>query len=163
MSRIRIDIEELTIALSDHSSEWVLDTQTGNLLMRSWAELPEFREELGLPVRAEDEMDDDVFEEDVLDDERFVGIDPIESHEGFGWMEDFAMSQEDPRVREHLLDSLDRPKPFRRFKDALTAFPQVREAWFRYEDEKLREQARAWLEFQGIDAELYDAGPPPAK
>jgi hypothetical protein len=168
MSRIRIDIDELAIALSDHDSEWVLDMQTGKLFMREWADLPEFREDMGLPVKDPEEYDDDLEDEpygdgDVLDDDRFVGIDHMGSHEGFRWMEDFANSQADERVRERLLDALDRPKPFRRFKDALPAFPQVRDAWFRYEEEKLRDEARAWVESRGIDAELFVLGPAPAE
>ncbi|HEX2078925.1 MAG TPA: UPF0158 family protein [Longimicrobium sp.] len=89
-----------------------------------------------------------------------IRIYPVESSEGFRWMERFAMSQPDSRVRERLLDALDRPRPFRRFKDALQDFPQVREAWHRHEDGKLKDAAREWLAYHHVAAELVEAPPP---
>jgi hypothetical protein len=152
MSRIRIDLADLAMAMSDHENEWVLDMQTGHVLMADWIRAPWLH-----GLEDEDFDDEDEPEERELDPERYRFIDSIPSHDGFRWMEQFARSQEDDRVRERLLDVLDRPKPFRRFKDALPAFPEVGEAWFRYEDERLEEEARAWLEAEGIDAELVDA------
>jgi hypothetical protein len=166
MTRIRIDIDELAIAMSDHDSEWVLDTQTGKVLMKEWLRDPDIRQLEGLDVESPgddgDELDDE-FDPDVdLDEDRFVWINSIDSHQGFRWMEDFALRQDDERVRERLLDALDRPRPFRRFKDALPAFPGVRDAWYKFEEEKLREAVREWIQSRGIDAELFVAGPPPA-
>lgn len=155
MSRIRIDLDSLIQALSDHSSEWVLDTQTGEALMAEWVRDPDLRDDIGL------EAGDEADVLDPLESERFIPIEPVPSHEGFRWMERFAAAQEE-RVRERLMDSLDRPHPFRRFKDALLEFPEVREAWFAYEEEKLKEEARAWLEYQQIDAEFAERAPPPA-
>lgn len=153
MSRIRIDIDQLTTAMSDHDSEWVLDLQTGAVLMADWVRDPGLRGDLGLDEPGEDAEADEW--EDPLESDRFRFIEPVSSHEGFRWMERFADAQED-RVRERLLDALDRPRPFRRFKDALTAFSAVRDAWFRYEEERLREEAEAWLRSAGIDAELVE-------
>jgi hypothetical protein len=69
-----------------------------------------------------------------------------------------------PRIRididERLLDALDRPRPFRRFRDALHAFPSVQDAWYRFEEEKQREAVREWIRSRGIDAELFVSGPP---
>lgn len=156
MSRIRIDLDDLTTAMSDHDNEWVLDKETGQVLMAEWVRAPwlyDMEEEF-------DEDEDDEPEDRELDPERYRTIDAIPSHQGFRWMEQFAQDQENDRVRERLLDVLDRPKPFRRFKDALPAFPEVREAWFRYEEARLEEEARAWLEAEGIDADLVDTREP---
>lgn len=161
MSRIRIDLDQLTVALSDHHSEWVLDTQTGQIVMAEWVRDPDLREDLDLGTEDGAGGDDELNDLDPLEGDRFVFIEPVASHEGFRWMEDFA-DQQDELVRERLLDSLDRPRPFRRFKDALEAFPQVREAWFAYEEQKLTEYARDWLRFSEIDAELVERAPPPA-
>lgn len=154
MARIRIDLDQLATAFSDHDSEWVLDLQTGQVLMADWLTDPEmFGGE-----DPDDDADEDDREEsaDPVDPDRYRYVDNVSSHEGFRWMERFAASQDDDRVREQLLDALDRPRPFRRFKDALAAFPAVREAWFRYEEQRLREEIEAWLEAEGIDAELVD-------
>jgi hypothetical protein len=166
MTRIRIDIDELAAAMTDHDSEWVLDTQTGKVLMKEWLRDPDIRQLEGLEVEPPgdggDELDDE-FDPDLdLDEDRFVWIESIGSHEGFRWMEDFALRQDDERVRERLLDALDRPRPFRRFRDALPAFPEVRDAWYRFEEEKQREAVREWIQSREIDAELFVAGPPPS-
>lgn len=152
MSAYSIDLDQLAVALSDHSSEWVLDTRTGAIVMAEWVRDPELREDMGLEVG--DEPDDS----DPLDDDRFVGIEPVSSNEGFRWMEAFADAQ-DERVRQRLLHALNQSRPFRRFKDALLAFPEVRDAWGAYEDEKLREEARAWLRSHDIDAEIVEPRP----
>lgn len=158
MSRIAIDLDQLALALGDHSSEWVLDRRTGEILMASWLEDSELWDDIqaSLSERAVP-LDEGV---DPLDDDRFVTIQPIASHEGFRWMERFAEGQEDPRVREALLDALDRPKPFQRFKAALSRFPEVRERWYEYENDKSIHEARAWLALNEIDADL--SPPPPA-
>jgi hypothetical protein len=154
MSRIRIDLDQLGVALGDHDSEWVLDTQTGNILIASWLTDPEFRE-MQIEAGGED------FGDDPLEGDRFIFIEHIGSSRGFRWMEEFA-EQREPRVRERLLDTLDRPRPFRRFKDALAGFPEVREAWHAFEDGQIKDCARAWLAEHGIDGDVFEAPPPPA-
>lgn len=155
MSRIRVDLEQLCIALSDHDSEWVLDTQTGNILMANWLTDPDLRE-------MEEEAGGEDFGDDPLEGDRFLSVEFIGSNTGFRWMESFALEQENERVRERLLDALDRPRPFSRFKDALPAFPEVQEAWYRYEEGKLKECARNWLHSHEIDADVFEAPPPAA-
>ena len=156
MSRIRIDLDQLAVSMSDHDSEWVLDKETGNILMAHWLADPEFRE-MGIEAGEED------YGDDPLEGDRFVLIEHVGSDRGFGWMEDFALRQEDARVRERLLEALDQPRPFRRFKDALAGFPEVREAWYAFENGQLKECARAWLAKNGIDdAEVFEAPPPRA-
>lgn len=155
MARIRIDIDELTTAMSGHDSVWVLDLQTGEVLMDEWLRDPELRGDLGLALDGEDDDGD----RDPLDSDRFLPVETIPSHQGFRWMERFARDQ-DGRVRERLLDALDRPRPFRRFRDTLAELGGVRDAWHRYEEERLREEAEAWLRSAGIDAELTDTRAP---
>ena len=93
--------------------------------------------------------------------ERYLQIPSMSSNEGFRIMERFADAQEG-RVRKALFNALDRRRPFRSFKDALEDFPKVREAWFGYHAERVREEALAWLESEEIDAELvpYRDAPP---
>ena len=155
MAKIRIDIDQLTTALTDHDSVWVLDLQTGQVLMEEWVRDPGLRDDIGLDVPGEDAGEEDLDDFDPLESARFIAVESIESHESFRWMERFAAAQED-RVRERLMDALDRPRPFRRFRDALAAFPAVEDAWYRYEDERLREEAESWLRSLEIDAELVD-------
>jgi hypothetical protein len=154
MDRIRIDLDDLTTALTHHDGEWVLDLQTGEVLMAEWVRDPSLRGDVGLAPEG-DESDDAWDEDDPLESDRFRGIEPLVSHEGFRWMERFAEEQ-DEGVRERLLDALNRSRPFRRFRDTVAALPAIADAWYRYEAERLREEAESWLRAEEIDAELVD-------
>jgi hypothetical protein len=161
MAKIRIDWGELEMAMEsgDGMMSWYLDRETGIVI--------------GLYDDDDDDDDDDDEEElrelreaiDRDEDDRYLRIPSLPSHEGFRIMEDFASAQADPRVRGALLDALDRPRPFRSFKDALAGFPEVREKWFAYHSERVREEALAWLRSEGVDAELVPfidrSGEPP--
>lgn len=39
---------------------------------------------------------------------------------------------------------------FRRFKDVLLRYPEERERWFRFKDERMQERALEWLDCIGI-------------
>lgn len=166
MARLRIDAEQLAYAMEDNDTQWVLDLRTGEVMLAAWA-----RAESGGgaeldPDEDDWDPDDALMDLEDLDPERFRPVDPIPSHETFRWRERFAADQGNDRVRNRLLSALGGRGPFRAFKDALLDFPDVREAWFRYEAERLRREATAWLEAEGIDGELVDghaAGGPPAQ
>jgi len=163
MAKLRIDEGELLMAFDsgDGTEHWYLDRQTGAVIFRS----DDFDS-----LDDDFEDDDDDFEDDESEfrraiaedkEDRYIPVPSLGSHEGFRIMERFAASQEG-RVRGALLDALDRRRPFRSFKDALEDFPKVRAAWFGYHEERVREEALAWLESEGIDAELvpYRDAPP---
>jgi 8-oxo-dGTP diphosphatase len=142
MATIRIDVQDLLFAMESQDMVHHLDRRTGELHMRP------------ADGYLDDVFDDDEGEDlDFSDSTRFARVEPVESSEAFRWREDFAEAQE-PRVRDALLRALDGRGPFRRFKEALLEFPPVREAWFRYEEERLLAAARSWLAFEEIDAEL---------
>lgn len=140
---IRIDQGELEEAFDsgDGMMRWYLDRETGDLIpLSDWDEIEEERE-----IR--EAIDDDA-------DDRYLAVPSLPSHEGFRIMEDFARSLDDGRARGALLDALERRRPFRSFKDALEGFAGVREAWFAYHSERLRQDAVSWLASEGIEAEL---------
>jgi uncharacterized protein UPF0158 len=143
MAKIRIDEGWLLMAFDsgDGMESWYLDRQTGEVIrLGEYGDLDE-----------DDELRERIDEDE---EDRFLSIPSLSSHEGFRIMEDFAASQSDGRVREALFDALDRRRPFRSFKDALNGLGEVRDQWFRYQENRLREHARAWLESEEIDAEL---------
>lgn len=169
MAKLRIDEGDLLMAFegSDGSMQWYLDRQTGEVIG------------LGddLDIGWDDDEDDDVEGDEEEGDpdpddwqaqfralrrkihadvagERYLPIPSTSSNEGFRLMERFAGSQADDRVRDALFDALDRRRPFRSFKDALAVFPVVRDDWYVYQENWLREEALAWLESEGIDAQL---------
>lgn len=145
MPKLQVEAPAFLDALSrgDLEINYYLDVQTGAVI----------------PVFGDLDEEEDLTVSVEADPERYRYIDPVESHESYRWMERFAHSLEDTEVRESLLDALDRPRPFRRFKDALMSFPKVREAWFRFEEAQLRDYAEGWLMSEEIDADLVDPRP----
>jgi len=89
--------------------------------------------------------------------DRYIEIEPPESSESYRWMERFAGSVENDRIREKLFVALDRRKPFRRFKDALGEFPDLLEEWYLFEDRCRKAHIAEWI--SSLDVEFLD---PPA-
>lgn len=129
-----IKLDDLIEALSTDASSidggWFLDTETGSVLLAS------------------DAIDD--LPEDLEDNPRYLAIDPISSHESFTLMEDFVAELGDSKEAYRLAEALARPKPFRQFKDTLCAYPELREAWFAYEQAAYTRLAEEWCEENGI-------------
>ena len=137
MPKLKINRDDLIQALTTHFSSyeegWYLDTETGGLLLDTdGAE--------NLP-------------EDLRENPRYRLIDSIPSHESFGIMEAFVASLEDGEPAIRLADALDRPKPFRRFKDTLYDFPDIPDRWFAFEDEAHGQKAQQWCEDNDIEPE----------
>ena len=128
----RLDLDELCSALEDNSPEhtWWLVPRTGELELRS---------ESG-----------DAFDEGDPEEQGWIHVDPIGSHEAYGDMEAFAERVSDPRARNLLSRAIGGRGAFRRFKDTLFEFPDLRETWFRFHDARMRRRAIEWL----LDREL---------
>lgn len=88
----------------------------------------------------------------VDQEKRFVEIERWHSSDSYELMEAFVDEVRDARVRATLMDALQGRKPFRRFKDALCEWPDMRQRWFTYKDHAQRDRARAWLRRFGIEA-----------
>jgi len=130
----QLDLGDLAEALEDHSYDhsWWLDPKTGEVVL--W---------------------NDYFEEQGEPDPETRGlrtIDPIPSHEGYEDMEDFIERVRNPQARDLLERAIAGRGAFRRFKDALLDFPEVRDAWFRFHDTRVERRAIAWL----VDERLID-------
>ncbi len=133
---LTIDLEELTWALNSRdplgeSSHW-LNLESGSILSL-------------IGPDADNETD-----ADPRDDDCWLFIEPIESSEAFRIMEDFVDQCGDERLARALGQSLQRRKPFRRFKDALAAHPAQREAWFAFERQAMEAIAQRWCEEHDI-------------
>lgn len=90
------------------------------------------------------------------DEERYRYIEAISSRDGWCFMRDFSDDVADSHVRERLLDAIRGSGAFGRFKQVLSYHPELREAWFRFRDERLPARARDWLASENIEAELID-------
>jgi Uncharacterised protein family (UPF0158) len=121
-----IDLDELCVALDDHSTEttWWIHPEDG---------------------RIQAQYDDEP--EDV---EGWQPIGSVGSHEGYRDMADFVAGVHHRRAAELLDRAITGRGAFRRFKDTLFEFPELREQWFRYRDARSRRRALRWLADEGL-------------
>jgi hypothetical protein len=98
--------------------------------------------------------DDDLGEpEEGETADRYVAIPDTPSSEAFQVMEDFVALLDEENAGQVVTDlsrALRGGKPFRRFKDALLDYPAVRERWFKFENDRLRERITEWAADEGI-------------
>jgi predicted nucleotidyltransferase len=125
-----VDLSSLCEALEDHTweHEWWLDPKSGKVEI--WLSNPDF----GLEVGEEHPADRDC-----------IRIEPAPSGEGYHDMEDFIERVRDTRARDLLERAIGGRGAFRRFKDTLLEFPELREAWFRFHDARTERRAIEWL------------------
>src|SRR6266511_4343421 len=88
-------------------------------------------------------------EEDWLD-RGLIRIEPIPSREAYGDMEDFIDRVRDPRARDLLERAIAGRGAFRRFKDTLLDFQELREVWFAFHDARMERRVIEWLADQGL-------------
>lgn len=134
---LKIDREYMFFALRQHDQGmcegWYLDTETGQVILNY------------------DEME--YLPKDLQENPRYCRIEPISSRKSFRVMEDFVETVTDAAAADRLARALEGRKPFRRFRDTLLDFPDLREAWFQFEDTAHTRMAEQWCAEQGIDVE----------
>lgn len=128
----RFDLGDLVVALEDHSYErsWWLDPETGEVVL--WSDDFEAQGEPHPELRG------------------LRAIDPIPSHEGYEDMQDFIERVRDPHARDLLERAIAGRGAFRRFKDTLLDYPDLREVWFRFHDARIERRAISWLVEEGL-------------
>lgn len=123
-----LDLDELRSALEDHSPDtiWWINPADGE-------------------IRAQ------LAHQPVIDGWRQIGS--VGSHEGYRDMAEFVEGVHHRRAAELLDRAIAGRGAFRRFKDTLFEFPELREQWFRFRDARSRRRALRWL----ASAELIDS------
>lgn len=126
-----VDLGALAEALEDHSDmvQWFIDPATGEVL--PWMEYGD---------------------EPPPDEAGARYIDRIASGEAYRDMQDFVARVADRRAADLLGRAIEGRGAFRRFKDALFEFPELRETWFKFHDVRMRRRAIEWL----VDCHLVD-------
>lgn len=129
----RVRLRSLAEALEDHSPEtsWWFDPVTGD-------------SEPYLDPGSAD------VEEEHPEARGLIPIEPIPSRLAYGDMEDFIGRVRDPRTRDLLERAIAGRGAFRRFKDALFEFPDLRQAWFAFHDARMDRRAIEWLAGHGL-------------
>lgn len=106
----------------------------------------------GEVIRIVDGVADPAMHSRILNDSRYLRIDPVSSREQYRWMERFIVTVEDDELRRLLNIAIDGKGAFRRFKDALMSHPVDRERWFTFRSERLRSCMDSWLTAHGINS-----------
>lgn len=104
----------------------------------------------GEVIRIVDGVADPAMHSRIMNDKRYLRIDPVSSREQYRWMERFIATVEDDDLRRRLNIAIDGKGAFRRFKDALMSHPVDRERWFAFRSERLRACMESWLTAHGI-------------
>lgn len=125
-----VDLKSLCEALEDHSgdTDWWLDPKTGQL--EPWPS----------DFAAVDDPDGEHPAE-----RDWLRVEPLPSHESYADLVDFTDSVRDQRARDLLERAIAGRGAFRRFKDTLFEFPELREAWFEFHDARAERRAFRWL------------------
>ncbi len=135
---LKIDLEELCLAMENNSYDldYYLDLETGEVIFIS------------------DYMDDANLEElkDRIDEnpDRYETIPIADCFEDYDDMVDFISTVEDEHLVELLEIAIDGKGAFRRFKDVLARYPEEKERWYRFKNERMKKRAISWLEAIGI-------------
>lgn len=135
MRKVKANLSELTDAFDNCriGYEYYLDLETAELLIVS----DEFM--------GTDEVEE-IYERMEDEPKRYLSIPTGSSREGYQVMVAFAESLEDGNLKDKLWIALNGRGAFRRFKDVLLSYPEKREEWFRFKDERLEKLVREWLE-----------------
>ena len=104
----------------------------------------------GEVIRIVDGVADPAMHTRIMNDNRYLRIDPVSSREQYRWMERFIATVEEDDLRRRLSIAIDGKGAFRRFKDALMSHPVDRERWFAFRSERLRACMESWLTAHGI-------------
>jgi ribosomal protein S27E len=128
---LAIDFEELVEAFeeSDVMHHFFIDTKNNEL------------------IYINEDLDEDAAEQlEKMEDDRYLMIPPRLPQDNFLIMELFVYEKiQDDTIAEKFDQALERKKPFRNFKDLLLDYPSLREQWFIYHHEHLKNETINWL------------------
>jgi hypothetical protein len=139
-----VNLGQLCAALDDHTpgTTWWIDPGTGEIRTRM-EEVPSDFD----PAAA-----------------GWIQITPTETHESYRDMADFVAAVQHRRAADLLDRAISGRGAFRRFKNTLFEFPELRDQWFRFRDARGRRRAARWLAETGLvtraDAERTAAAHP---
>ena len=170
---IKVSVAEIAEAIDNSSIEirYYLDLETGKIPFITEEDtllLDQVIREHGDPATGEvdwasvlPKLDLDDYEKENLvivnaieadDSARYLAIPRPSSREGYNDMFEFIATLSNARLQVRLENAIKGRGAFRAFKDALSAYPTERQAWFRFRDQRTRQRALDWMEAEGIEA-----------
>lgn len=128
MRPLTIDIDELAFALDTQGIDHYLDLFSGQVLL-----IPE------------EDPDPELLELLHREPERLLPIEPLSSGQSLELMRDFLREVPEPHAYSALANAIEGRKPFKAFRHVLMGYPELLQAWYVYQGERLRECALDWL------------------
>lgn len=129
LNEFAVDLEQLADLIDGGSG-----SAGGRLDLKNGEVWPEFAFEDSF---AQDEDDDDP--------DRWLHVWPMGSRRAYNDMLDFTATRASQTLSARLERALQGRGAFRRFKDVLFDWPQDREAWYAFSEDRRRGRAREWL------------------
>lgn len=133
--QLPIDLALVQVAFEDREGDgqWFLDGETGDV------------------VRLNDDDDDELAEQIEAGGARYIEIPYQGSEAGYRDMVEFIDSVGDNRMRALLEVAINGRRAFRGFKDVLPAYPEERERWFAFHNERVHRRILRWLDSEEIE------------
>ena len=156
--KLKADLETIANAMEDTDRmdmDYYLDKETGEVIVLleeifRYAEEDQDKVREDLPDWQKEQVK---LAQDILfkNPDRYICIPERPSYEGYNLMVEFAEKVEDELLREKLSIALDGKGAFRRFKNVIADYPDYREKWFKFRDEKMNKKVIEWLNSIGIE------------
>ena len=156
--KLKADLETIANTMEDTDRmdmDYYLDKETGEVIVLleeifRYAEEDQDKVREDLPDWQKEQVK---LAQDILfkNPDRYICIPERPSYEGYNLMVEFAEKVEDELLREKLSIALDGKGAFRRFKNVIADYPDYREKWFKFRDEKMNKKVIEWLNSIGIE------------
>jgi len=156
--KLKADLETIANAMEDTDRmdmDYYLDKETGEVIVLleeifRYAEEDQDKVREDLPDWQKEQVK---LAQDILfkNPDRYICIPERPSYEGYNLMVEFAEKVEDELLREKLSIALDGKGAFRCFKNVIADYPDYREKWFKFRDEKMNKKVIEWLNSIGIE------------
>lgn len=146
MKKIKANLQDLIDAFGSCSfeQEYYLDIRTGEVILL-----------IDEKLTGEDESE---IREKIKAgyNKRYFRFPDASSREGYQDMAAFTEELKDEDLKEKLQIALDGKGAFRRFKDVVLRYPEKREEWFKFKDNRIKERLMEWMKENGLELEEKD-------
>ena len=99
-------------------------------------------------------MDFDAWSDDIEEIDNnfgdYIQIEGMASHDSFKVMEEFIDTVDNERLKEKLINALERRKPFQNFKFTIDNSGEYRDKWFKFKEKALIDWVESQLRAKGL-------------
>ena len=148
---IRVDWDELEVAFSNHDEELIyyLDTVTGHVVLEGEGQEADFDDEDDYQHASAQPTTPVAPREDATR----ANVEPISTELKLQWMGEFLAGTDDldADVAGKLREAVDSEEPAPALTDVLREHADVRDRWYLYRSDRLRQVLKEWLSRHGVE------------